>query len=107
MNYTSRQVLAANLKALMASHKTLDTFPKIVKARGPSNGTLDRIRRMAAGASIDAVDQLAKVYGLEAWQLMVPGLDPTNPPMLSHVTEAQQRLLDQLKQAFQQLPVSD
>jgi hypothetical protein len=105
MDYTSRQVVAANLKALMASHPALDTFPKIVAANGPSNGTLDRIRRMTASTTIDTLDVLAKVYGLEAWQLMVPNLDPTNPPMLSHVAEAQQKLFEQFKQAFKTLPM--
>lgn len=45
-----RDILAANLKALMASRPGLDDFKKIVAAGGPSNGTLDRIRRKAAEA---------------------------------------------------------
>jgi transcriptional regulator with XRE-family HTH domain len=104
MNYTSRQVLANNLKALMASHRNLDNFKKIVAAGGPSNGTLDRIRRMDASATVDTLDSLAKVFGIDPWQLMVPGLDPTNPPLLSHIAEAQIRLFEQFKQAFKELP---
>lgn len=101
--YTSRQVLAANLKALMASHPSLDTFTKIVEAGGPSNGTLDRMRRMTAGASIDQLDTLAKVYGLEPWQLLVPNLDPTNPPMLATISKQQLEMLERIKQAAKEL----
>lgn len=101
--YTSRQVLATNLKALMASHPALDTFGKIVAAGGPSNGTLDRIRRMESGASIDQLDTLAKIYGLEPWQLLVPNLDPTNPPMLAAISAKQMEMLERIKQAAKEL----
>jgi hypothetical protein len=100
---SSRQILAANLKALMGAHLGLSTFPKIVAAGGPSNGTLDRIRRMESGASIDQLDTLAKVFGLEPWQLLVPDLDPTNPPMLAHVTQRQLEMLERIKQAAKEL----
>jgi transcriptional regulator with XRE-family HTH domain len=100
---SSRQILAANLKALMAAHLSLNTFAKIVAAGGPTNGTLDRIRRMESGASIDQLDTLAKVYGLEPWQLLVPDLDPTNPPMLAHVTQRQLEMLERIKQAAKEL----
>jgi len=33
-----------------------------------------------------------------AWQLLVPGLDPGNPPV-NHVTEAEKRLYERLKEA--------
>jgi len=101
--YTSRQILATNLKALMASHPALDTFKKIVEAGGPTNGTLDRIRRMESGASIDQLDTLAKVYGLEPWQLLVPNLDPTNPPMLATISKQQLEMLDRIKKAAKEL----
>ena len=103
ITYTSRQVLAANLKALMASLSALDTFCILVAAGGPSNGTLDWIRRMESGASIDQLDILAKIYGLEPWQLLVPNLDPTNPPMLASISQRQLEMLERIKQAAKEL----
>jgi transcriptional regulator with XRE-family HTH domain len=100
---SSRQTLSENLKALMAAHLSLNTFAKIVAAGGPTNGTLDRIRRMESGASIDQLDNLAKVFGLEPWQLLVPDLDPTNPPMLAHVTQRQLEMLERIRQAAKEL----
>jgi hypothetical protein len=93
----ARVVLAENLKALMAARPALDAFPKIVAAGGPSNGTLDRIRRAASGCSVDQLDLLAKVFELQPWQLMTPGLDPTNPPMLVSESEALRALYSGLK----------
>lgn len=101
MGRTSRQILSANLRALMACHAHLDTFKKIVQAGrdygGPSNGTLDRIRRMESGCSIDELDKLAHIFELESWQLLVPDLDPANPPLLAHVSERQLELLAKFK----------
>lgn len=77
-----REIIANNLKTLMASRPALDTLPKIAKAGGPSNGTLDRIRRKAAGCSIDQLAALAAVFDLHPWQLLVPNLEPNNAPIL-------------------------
>lgn len=61
-----------------------------VAASAASNGitrsTFDRARNGAKlGASaiaIDKLDGIAKTFGLEVWQLLVPGLDINNPPKL-------------------------
>lgn len=92
MDRRARETLAENLSALMAARPSLDTFKKIVAAGGPSNGTLDRIRRMESGCSVDQLDALARVFELDPWQLLVPGLAPNNPPIVRGVTEAEQRL---------------
>lgn len=77
-----RDIVAANLKALMAAHSELNTLPKITKAGGPPNGVLDRIRRADSACRIDSLAQLARVFGLQTWQLLVPGMDPHHPPQL-------------------------
>lgn len=77
-----RDLLSKNLKALMAAHPHLNTLPKITKAGGPPNGVLDRIRRADSACRIDSLAQLARVFGLQTWQLLVPGLDPRKPPQL-------------------------
>lgn len=82
MKEETRLVLAQNLKALMAARPNLATFKQIVAAGGPSNGTLDRIRRAGSGCSVDQIDLLAKVFELDAWQLLVPDLKPNNAPIL-------------------------
>lgn len=67
-----RHILAANLRALMAKHPDLNTLPKLTEASGVSNGTLDRIRRAVVATRVDELQPLAKAFGLQAWQLLVP-----------------------------------
>lgn len=77
---TSRDTLAANFKKLRAATPGLSRLPDITKAGGGSNGTLGRIASMESGATIDTVEQLAAVYGLEAWQMLVPTLEAKQGP---------------------------
>jgi hypothetical protein len=72
---SSRDTLAANFKKLRAASPGLSRLPDITKAGGGSNGTLGRIASKETGATIDTVEQLAAVYGLEAWQMLVPTLE--------------------------------
>jgi hypothetical protein len=69
-----RDVLAENLKKLMAGKPELKTFPLITAAGGGSNGTLDRIRRKTTATSIDNLEPLARAFKLEPWQLLVDSL---------------------------------
>lgn len=67
-----RHILASNLKRLMQQHPALGTLPKLTEASGVSNGTLDRIRRAVVATRVDELQPLAKAFGMEPWQLLVP-----------------------------------
>ena len=75
MNHQPRHILALNLRRLMDARPDLDTLPKITRASGISNGTLDRIRRAVVATRVDELEPLAKAFGLQAWQLLVPPAD--------------------------------
>jgi transcriptional regulator with XRE-family HTH domain len=67
-----RDILANNLRALMASRPDLDTLPKITARSGVTNGTLDRIRRAVVSTRVDELGRLAKAFGVEPWELLRP-----------------------------------
>lgn len=75
-----RDILASNLRGLMAARPDLDTLPKITARSGVSNGTLDRIRRAAVSTRVDELEKLGRAFGVEAWELLRPqgpaGLSP-------------------------------
>ena len=82
-----RQTLADNLEKLRNASVSLKSYPAIAKHRGPSNGTLGRIALKEQGATVDVVSALAAVFGLRAWQILVPTLEAksngTNHPAVS------------------------
>lgn len=80
---TPRQVLSANLRALMATRPDLDVIKKVVKVSGLSNGKVGRIYAASHTTDIDTLADLAEAFGLEPWQLLVPDLNPQRIPELS------------------------
>jgi transcriptional regulator with XRE-family HTH domain len=84
-----RQVLAENLKLLMAQHADLGTLAKLTIRSGISNGTLDRIRRAEVATTVDVLERLGAVFGIEPWELLVPARKRT---MLHSVMEAADRI---------------
>jgi len=85
-----RDILAANLRVLMATHPELDTLPKITARSGVTNGTLDRIRRAVVATRIDELEKLGRAFGVEAWEL----LRPQGPDRLSPLALRLARQLD-------------
>lgn len=97
------RVLADNLRVLM-KHGSGPTTQLGLKVRsGVAQGTIGRILTQQTSARIDTVDRLAKAYALCGWQLLVPGLDPANPPTLRAMGPEEQALYDRLRQAAQDL----
>src|SRR5437879_5910668 len=77
-------ILAANLNLLVQWAKVnkpeLASNAKIGKNAGLSSNTIGRARRGDGGSlSVLSVSKIAKLYGLAAFQLLTPGIDPSNP----------------------------
>lgn len=99
------RVLANNLAALMnyaAESESVEAGPASQKAlagltglgRGTIQRALGRSKDLTA-VGIDTLEALARAYGLQAWELLLPGLDPRNPPIV--ITPAAQLLSARFK----------
>ena len=105
-----RTIVAANIQTLMdyaRDHgQPYGDQKALAKRAGVSMSTVARIRKAQVGGSIDVLDAIAKCYGLQAWQLMMPNLDPTNPPVFC-MTATEQALYRRMKSSaaeFASLP---
>lgn len=101
-DFTPAAVLRQNLKACMDSKhgpSTQDAVP------GVSQATIGRIlnKDEKENTRIDTVAKIARAYGLETWMLLVPGMDPENPPVLQPVTQAERALYAQLQSTVRDL----
>jgi len=74
------EVLARNLRALMATHPALRTQATVAKAAGVDQRTVGRCLNQEHAPSVVQLGKLAGAYRLEAWQLLVPDLDPADLP---------------------------
>lgn len=103
-HFQPRSVLAQNLKALMAAHPELGSQSALKKRSGVAQATIGRILgEEGENARIETVERLARAFGLEMWQLLVPGMEPGNPPVLQPVTKAERQLYDRLRMVAQDI----
>lgn len=66
---------------------------------GIGEGTVWRISKGQDGTSVETLRAIAEAHGLQAWQLLVPGFDPANPPVMAPLTEAERKLYAAIKAA--------
>lgn len=89
-------VLAANLNRLIewqeARGGQLTSNQAIADKIGGSSNTIGRMRRGDGSARIGTVSAVAKAFGLNANQLLTPGLNPEDPPEIV-ADDAEKRLL--------------
>lgn len=87
------EILAANLNKLMKATPRLETNLKIVQVSCGrlSNGKIGRVR-LGGKTDIETIGEIAEVFGLQPWQLLVEDINPAAPPAL-----ADEKLLDQIK----------
>ena len=89
-------VLAANLNRLIEWEEgrggPLTSNEAIADKTGASSNTIGRMRRGDGAARVSTVSIVAKAFGLNANQLLTPGLDPASPPEIVS-DDAEKRLL--------------
>ena len=101
---TASEVLAANLDKLMAAAKSpAKSQLGLAKKSGIAQATIGRILRGETHAGLDTIDAIAKVYGIAAWQLILPGLDPGNPQVIRSMSKEEEDLYARLHKAAQDL----
>jgi hypothetical protein len=89
----ARKVLADNLAALMRRPDrpviTERELSERARARGyvVSPSSVNRILNCKVAPTLDHVVILAMLFGLEPWQLLTPGLNPDDPPVLVAISD--------------------
>lgn len=76
---------------------------KLVSEEGIANGNAQRIKDADTSIGVKLVHQVAERFNLQAWQLLVPNLDPSNPPVFA-MTAAERQLYSKIREAAQNLP---
>jgi hypothetical protein len=97
-------ILARNLWALMASSTELKSQLALAKRAKVGQATIDRILTCTKGTRLDNLEKIAAAFEppLQAWQLLLPGLDPTNPPVVS-LTQTERELYERLTSVARQV----
>lgn len=99
---SARDVLGANIKALMdasTEYRSTLALEKATFHKGCKVGksTIDRALKGDTTLNLDYIEAIAKVFGLDPWQLLTPSMQPKNPPVLRSVGEAEDKMYTKLK----------
>lgn len=97
---SAKAVLSDNLKRLMDRPGQELTQAEVGKRGSIPQRTVGRIKNGEVEATLGNLQALGKAFGLQAWQLLVPDLDPSNPPMLRAMTDQERALYERLRAAL-------
>ena len=92
-----KNVVWANVAALMAHHYGRENLNRLARECQIGLATAQRIKHQQTSVGIDVLERIAERFALQPWQLLVPGIDPTNPPTLSPVSEQERQLYERLR----------
>jgi hypothetical protein len=78
----AKQVLWANVSALMRHHWGAENLSRLSREAGIALASCTRIKEQQTSIGIEVVGRIADAFHLQPWHMLVPGLDPANPPVL-------------------------
>jgi hypothetical protein len=81
-----------NIQALMKKRYGSENLSRFSEDCGFAQSTASRIKAQKTATGLDKIDMIARAFGLASWQLLVPGLDPENPPALQPVNDAEREI---------------
>ena len=103
-DFMPRGILRTNVKALMDSKVGPSTQMELKRKSGAAQASIGRIlSAKGENSRIETVAKIAKAYGLEAWQLLVAGMDPTNPPVIQPMTKQEQEFYARIRALYADL----
>lgn len=101
-------MLRQNVQALLDSG--IGPTSQIALGKKPGAGgqaTIGRIvSELGENPKLETIDAIAQAYGLQAWQLLVAGMDPKNPPVLAPVTKEEKEFWAKVRALYQEVTKS-
>ena len=101
----SHGVLSTNLKMLMEASLDMRSQAALGKKCGIDQRTVGRILNEEHSPQLKQIEAIASAFGLSPWQILIPGLDPKNPPVCE-LTRVEKELYDKLRKLVTKLPPS-
>lgn len=103
--FTPKRILRDNVRALLASK--IGPTSQSALGRKPGTGGQPTIGRIVSdegeNPKLETIAAIAAAYELEAWQILVAGMDPKNPPVLQPVTKEQKEFWARLQKLYEEV----
>lgn len=99
----SNATLWHNVLALMDLKFKKENMQGFAKHCGIGIATVQRIKAQRTSVGIEVIDKIAEAFDLAAWQLLVPGFDPKNPPALQPVSAKERKLYEMIMKSAKEI----
>jgi hypothetical protein len=93
-----KRLLWDNVSRLMTHHWGGENLTRLSREADIGPGTCTRMKNQETSIGIDILAKVASVFGLQAWHLLTPDLDPRNPPVV-HLNRSEREMYERLRQA--------
>jgi hypothetical protein len=87
----------------MEYHWGKENLSRLARDADIGPGTATRLKQQQTSVGVDIVERIADLFGLQTWQLLVPTFDPTNPPTLMPMSEAERAFYQRVISAARDL----
>lgn len=87
---SATEIVGANLDRLMGEAGLSNVALEGRLSRRVTKSTIGRIRNAEISAGIANIEEIARAFGLEAWQFLIQDVSTTNKPMLVASAPAEQ-----------------
>lgn len=77
-----KTVIWENISSLMVSNWGKENLTRLSREAKIGPATCSRIKEQNTSVGIEVIEAVAKVFGVQPWQMLVKGLDPTHLPQL-------------------------
>lgn len=98
-NKNAKAVLWENVSALMSHHWGKENLSRLSREAHIGLASCTRLKEQQTSVGLELIESVAHVFGLQAWQLLIAGLDPTNPPVFV-MSKAEQTFYARMKNAI-------
>lgn len=98
----SKQILWENVSTLMVHHWGKENLSELSRKAKVGLATCDRIKKRETSVGTDVLEKIADVFGLQAWHLLTPNLEPANPPVI-WLTKTERDLYENMRSAARML----
>lgn len=88
----AKKVLWNSVTSLMLKHYGKENLTRLAKDCGIGPGTSTRLKEQQTSVGLEVIEKIAKHFGYEPWQLLVPGFDPEHAPTLQPLSAREAEL---------------
>lgn len=96
-----KDIISKNLKALRESYDMKQS--EFARRCNMHQRTYGRMENGEGWQHLESISQIAKECDLQAWQLLTPGFNPKNPPVLKEASEKERLFYENIKKAAKEL----